>query len=87
MQSVSCYERLRQQNIERNQLFLKNLGLETIVSAIPDRKQSKPKRKIETVDDSFDARRSHRIANIPPVTSYREVSASVEKATTVSHLL
>ena len=83
MQSVSCYERLRLQNIERNQLFLKNLGLESTVSAIPERKQSKTKRKIETFDDSFDARRSHRIANIPAVTSYREVDSFVQKATTI----
>lgn len=75
MQPVSCYERLRLQNIERNQLFLKNLGLETNVSTIAEGKQSKAKRKIETIEDSFDARRSHRIANIPALTSYKEVGS------------
>lgn len=83
MQSVSCYERLRLQNIERNQLFLKNLGLETTVSTIAERKQSKAKRKIETIDDSFDTRRSHRIANIPALISYKEVGAFVQKSIVV----
>lgn len=79
LQSVSCYERLRLENIERNQIFLKKLGLETGASTIPDKRQNRSKRKIEVSEDLFDARRSHRIANISAVTSYREVGSLFRK--------
>ena len=51
MQSISCYERLRLQNIERNQKFLKELGLEITIVTAPVLKPSRPKRKIDVEVD------------------------------------
>ena len=75
MQTISCYEKLRLQNIERNQLFLRQLGLESIV-AVPDAKDSRPKRKLEVTEEPSDLRRSHRLASFPATTSFEEVSVA-----------
>ena len=73
MQSISCYERLRLQNIERNQKFLKELGLEVTNVTAPKLITSRPKRKIDTEVPFGDVRRSSRVANLLAVTDYTEV--------------
>ena len=78
MPIISCYEKLRLQNIERNQLFLRQLGLENIV-AVPDAKDSRPKRKLEVTEEPTDLRRSHRLACSPATTSFEEVSVALMK--------
>ena len=73
MQAISCYEKLRLQNIERNLNFLKELGLDTTVTTVPASKASRQKRKIEFEEPSGDFRRSSRVASLLMKVSYKEV--------------
>ena len=74
MHVMSCYEKLRLQNIERNQLFMKQLGFETIAPASAEIREKKAKRKLDDVDIAFELRRSSRLACVPAVTHDTEVS-------------
>ena len=69
---VSRYERLRLENIERNQNFLKNLGIETAKPAAPALKSARPKRKVEEEISFVDVRRSTRVANLVTAATYKE---------------
>lgn len=74
MHVMSCYEKLRLQNIERNQLFMKQLGFETIAPASAEIREKKAKRKLDDVDIAFELRRSSRLAYVPAVIHDTEVS-------------
>ena len=71
---MSCYEKLRLQNIERNQLFMKQLGFDTTAPVPAEIREKKAKRKVEDIDTAFELRRSHRLACVPAVIHDTEVS-------------
>ena len=73
--SVSRYEKLRLENIERNQNFLKNLGIDTAKPEIIAIKSVRPKRKIEEEISYVDVRRSSRVANLTIAATYKEVNS------------
>lgn len=74
MHVMSCYEKLRLQNIERNQLFMKQLGFETLAPVSAEIREKKAKRKLDDIDTAFELRRSSRIACVPAVIHINEVS-------------
>jgi hypothetical protein len=71
---MSCYEKLRLQNIERNQLFMKQLGFEPAAPIAAEIKEKKAKRKVEHLDYTYELRRSHRLASVPALIHVTEVS-------------
>lgn len=88
---ISDYEKLRLANIEKNQEFLTKLGLSPAMKkeTVTTRVKKAPKRKKEILrsDVSQPARRSQRVAELPPVTyeepnvftgSSKKVSVGVE---------
>ena len=76
---MSCYEKLRLQNIERNQLFMKQLGFETAAPLAAEIRERKAKRKVEEIDTVVELRRSHRLASVPP---FHVTEVSIEKGST-----
>lgn len=81
-QNISDYEKLRLENIERNEQFLKQIGLSPSSSGINSSTGTKgatkkaAKRKLPSSPDDYLLRRSTRVANLETTVSYKEDSAS-----------
>lgn len=70
------YDKIRQENIARNQSFLNTLGIESKANAsiniIQNKRQKVSKVSSEKPDDSIIVRRSSRIASLPPAISLND---------------
>jgi hypothetical protein len=71
--TISDYEKIRLQNIQKNEQYLTDIGVEKTNRA--ERSKGPPSKRVKkthVVNEELPTRRSNRVATLPPV-SYLEV--------------
>lgn len=77
---VSDYERRRIANIQRNNQYLEELGINARISTARSDggKKSKKRKMVELVESAQPTRRSSRVASLAPI-SYKEVRSKIKR--------